>query len=181
MGLPLKKCVFMPTALSQEVLRFARLTAFNTISGCEAINMMSFHASGGKQCPFNKNAPWKHMHLEWVIWRSLCTVGKQEMLSCLYRKFHYGDKTYLNFLASYLHNEIACTGNWHQCVQLGTSKSINILYTIKHHIYRSALLQVMTLCLTDTEPMPETVLIYCQSDSREQTSLKTKSRYQTFH
>ena len=45
----------------------------------------------------------------------------------------------------------------------------------------SALVQIMTCRLFGAKPLPEPMLLYCQLDPYEQTSVKFQSRYKTFH
>ena len=44
-----------------------------------------------------------------------------------------------------------------------------------------ALVQIIACCLFSTMPLSEPMLEYCQLDSCEQTSVKFKTKYETFH
>ena len=45
----------------------------------------------------------------------------------------------------------------------------------------SILIQITACCLFSTEPLPETILTYCQLDPKEQTSLNFKSKCNDFN
>ena len=45
----------------------------------------------------------------------------------------------------------------------------------------SALFQIMACCLFGTKPLSKPMLGYCQLEPKEQSSVKFKSKYKTFH
>ena len=52
--------------------------------------------------------------------------------------------------------------------------------TYIHQWTRSAGVQVMACRLSGAKPLPEPMLIYCQLDPQEQTSMKSESKYKIF-
>ena len=64
--------------------------------------------------------------------------------------------------------------NWHF-----NSSSSSVAY--RHQWTGPVLLRIMACCLFGTKPLPQPTLTNCQLEPYEQTSVKFKSKYKTFH